>query len=159
MNDSQDKLNFIINKTREVFEKDKFISPIAFLSNKTDMILIPGLEFSDESSKDLFANIIQKTCQEKKIIELFLITESWFKEFKKEEDFELNGKAVSEYEDKKEVIMITHETKLSNDLYFIPILRNGDDVKLGELEKMKGASGRGRFTGFLYSEDIENVKH
>lgn len=55
--------------------------------------------------------------------------------------------------------MILHETKLSSDLYFIPIIRSGNNVKLGELEKMEGITGEGRFCGFLYSKDLDKTIH
>lgn len=165
---TNEKLNHIVEKTRDIFKKDEYIQPITFLFDKDNNgTVLHGFDFSNDITKDMFSFVIKKICNEKQIVELFLVVESWVKEFKcnKEsfedeyEDFKDRGKRVSEYDDKKEVIMILHETKLSSDLYFIPVIRFGNNVKLGKLEKMKGITGEGRFSGFLYSKDLDKTIH
>lgn len=161
------KLNDIIGRTRIIFDQDGFINPICFLIDKENKgIILPG-NFSNDTEKDIFSFTIQKICSNKKIVELILITESWIKKFDTKnnnvdeelENFKNTGKRISEYKDKEEVIMINHETKLSSDMYLIPIIRNGNKATLGKLEKMEGISSKGRFCGFLYSDNIEKVKH
>lgn len=66
---TNEKLNHIVEKTRDIFKKDEYIQPITFLFDKDNVgMILPGFDFSNDISKDMFSFVIKKICNEKQIV-------------------------------------------------------------------------------------------
>ena len=136
------------------FDKDGYIAPVFLLiNNKFEIETLSGAVETYEAKEFLSQYIIPAAVKKMNASVIITISEAWIKEFDKKDSVKLN-KAVSEYDDKIEIVLLNVETSEETITCTWKIIREDDKqtkLKLFKESTLKYPNVVGRYTNFLHS--------
>jgi len=157
----KDELNTFIEKLKTDiqfnFDKDEFIAPVfLFINNDFEIQVLNGNVETLEAKELLTSYVIPTKKKKIKASVIITISEAWIKEFSKEEakKVDLTKKAVSEYDDKIEIVMLNIETANETTTIAWKIVRPENEKPYLEDYKTnvsKYPDIQGRYTNFLHA--------
>jgi hypothetical protein len=133
----------MIEAAKACFDMDGEARPMAIFLTKSGQLMIMPLGTLPD--KDTVSSVVKKTCSAYPIVALVLVWEAWYvhrKEINPEEN-------VSEAEDRKEVLTVTFETKLTSKTYTWDIHREKLKPYLTKGIDVPGGEAKGRFVNLL----------
>ena len=126
------------------------VAPTIFYKSIDGVGMCVGDAITDEKSKENFAMMARLTCVAHGATAAVFVGEGWSKVAKKNEVLDLS-KPPSQYPDRREVLMVTGETRYENCQKLLPIHRSdsGKFMGFGEPHHVGTEKVKGRFAQFL----------
>ena len=150
--DLNEVTNRIIEEAKRLFLRDGKLEPMAFLVIQAGGSFIIPLDFSDVSTKQAEIWRLRAICKETRPILLVLASEAWFATAQSD-DPRIGAESLEHWPERKECLSFAVETPSSSKNGTIPILRDENLVRLGELEWLAGEmESDSRFFGMLPKE-------
>jgi len=154
-------LENIKNQTKLMFLEHKEHPPIFFLETDEGIGLMPAAEmFGDANGKDKCVEILKHLISIGKVKGFIFIAEAWVKtvdSFAEMREHYKKFGGLKFAKDKKEILMIQYQSFDSNFFYVADIVRNGDEVSLGDWVEHKN-EGKNPISGGRFDNLFEKAK-
>jgi hypothetical protein len=132
-------LDSICEKTRHIFNEAKEHPPLFMLNMKNGIALLPCL-WSKKEDKEIYVKGIKQKIANNEINEFIFIAEAWTKSCKTysevNEEYRKHG-SLEFAEGKREILMVQYQSFNESVMFIAEINRDGDEVTLGEWEKIE----------------------
>jgi hypothetical protein len=142
---------------RDIFIKNKYVEPMivifAIVDGEEKQIIMPlGVAFNN-LDKDSISAIIKEICSTMNVIYLSFVSEGWSVE---SDSNNMTNIVPSESKDRKEIIMVTHETQHTSEIHMFDVIRDDENNLVISDNPIIVNEYKGKFCDFLGSTPILN---
>jgi hypothetical protein len=161
----RDYLAHLFELTSSMMKSFGYLSPVAHVAvranphtgeklEETGIMTVVCPELSSEQHKDAWIETLRDLCKKTNAVGAVLVNEAWMVQADTNE-VSKDGKSLLDTPPSKHprrvevVIMMVEHAKFGREMWIANIIRNGDEVSLGEFAKNGDGGITGRFTQFI----------
>lgn len=140
-----------INMMKQNFKNDGKLFPVIMALEANGKMTYVGTPYRNHEEKKATINYAKLLCKKINAVAFFMINEAWVRKVTPEqmkeysEEFKKSGKRISDYDDKKEVVIMVFETKTSSTLIQFDIDRQKNEL----INMITSPTGGGDFQHIL----------